>query len=199
MSTKRCPDCGTELVWDEGDPGCTTGPPDSWVQPDPAGWYCPNCGTDQEGEPPAGWYENGSGRTASGLDERPTLGVSPSFADDQRTDRGAAMLKDVNIVVPKDPSARYDTYVSHDCGNPRCTDSGHLSIKMGKPTKRPCTCGNPEWGFDCACVHAEAYPGNTPYTCEFCGIYNASRPKCSNCVVDDSMTQVPSPIPILDC
>ncbi len=129
----RCPDCGTELVWDEGDPGCTTGPPDSWVQPDPAVWYCPDCGTDQEGEPPAGWYENGSGRTASGLDERSSLGVSPSFADDQRTDRGTAMLKDVNRAVPKDPSARYDTYVSHDCGNPKCIDPDHLSIKIRKP------------------------------------------------------------------
>lgn len=44
-----------------------------------------------------------------------------------------------------------------------------------------CTCSNPEYGFDCACEHVKKYPGDTEYSCEFCGLYVASRPKCNKC------------------
>lgn len=47
--------------------------------------------------------------------------------------------------------------------------------------ERECTCGNPEYGFDCVCDFVEAYPGDNEYTCQYCGIYKASRPKCNKC------------------
>jgi len=47
--------------------------------------------------------------------------------------------------------------------------------------KEKCTCGNPDFGFDCTCEWEKKYPGTNRYTCEFCGIYQASRPKCNKC------------------
>lgn len=44
-----------------------------------------------------------------------------------------------------------------------------------------CNCGNPMFGFDCVCDHVEQYPGSVKYSCEFCGIYEASIPRCSEC------------------
>jgi hypothetical protein len=45
--------------------------------------------------------------------------------------------------------------------------------------KTACTCGNTELGFNCVCDHVKSHPGNTEYTCEFCGIYTASTPNCN--------------------
>lgn len=44
-----------------------------------------------------------------------------------------------------------------------------------------CTCGNPEWGFDCVCKHVADNPGDTHFSCEFCGLYTASKPRCNKC------------------
>lgn len=46
---------------------------------------------------------------------------------------------------------------------------------------KKCECGNPEYGFNCACDHMKKYPGNIEYSCEWCGIYNASKPQCNKC------------------
>lgn len=44
-----------------------------------------------------------------------------------------------------------------------------------------CTCGNPEMGFDCVCSFVASHPGNRSFCCEFCGIYEASEPRCNKC------------------
>lgn len=44
-----------------------------------------------------------------------------------------------------------------------------------------CTCGNTSFGFDCVCSHTNNNPGDEEYTCEFCGIYTASKPRCNKC------------------
>ncbi len=52
-----------------------------------------------------------------------------------------------------------------------------------KKMKNNCLCGNPEYGFDCVCAWEKKNPGNVEYVCEFCGIYHASKPRCSECEV----------------
>jgi len=47
-----------------------------------------------------------------------------------------------------------------------------------------CTCGNPEFGFNCACEHMRKSPGNRQFSCEFCGFYAASKGQCSRCEED---------------
>ena len=47
-----------------------------------------------------------------------------------------------------------------------------------------CICGNPEMGFDCVCDWVKANPGMIDYTCEFCGIYKAGKPRCNKCEKD---------------
>jgi len=44
-----------------------------------------------------------------------------------------------------------------------------------------CTCGNPEMGFNCTCEWAREHKGNILFSCEFCGIYEASEPRCNKC------------------
>ena len=44
-----------------------------------------------------------------------------------------------------------------------------------------CDCGNPEFGFNCVCEHVIKNPGDIEYTCDFCGLYNASKPVCNKC------------------
>lgn len=44
-----------------------------------------------------------------------------------------------------------------------------------------CTCGNPKMGFDCTCNWSNMHPGNKHYSCEYCGVYDASEPKCQSC------------------
>lgn len=46
---------------------------------------------------------------------------------------------------------------------------------------KECTCGNQECGFDCTCHHSKMNPGRNKYSCEYCGIYTASNPRCSKC------------------
>jgi len=47
-----------------------------------------------------------------------------------------------------------------------------------------CSCGNVDWGFDCVCEHVAQNPGNIDYSCEYCGLYTASCPRCSRCEED---------------
>jgi len=42
-------------------------------------------------------------------------------------------------------------------------------------------CFNLKMGFNCVCKWVDSYPGNNSYTCEFCGIYSASKPSCNKC------------------
>jgi hypothetical protein len=44
-----------------------------------------------------------------------------------------------------------------------------------------CNCGNPEMNFDCTCLWAKNHPGDKEYSCQFCGIYQASEPRCNHC------------------
>jgi hypothetical protein len=44
-----------------------------------------------------------------------------------------------------------------------------------------CTCGNPSLGFDCVCEWVKQHPGDNEYTCNYCGLYNASKPRCHQC------------------
>lgn len=44
-----------------------------------------------------------------------------------------------------------------------------------------CKCGNPEYGFDCVCDHVRNNPGDIEFSCEFCGIFSASKPRCNKC------------------
>ena len=43
-----------------------------------------------------------------------------------------------------------------------------------------CICGNANL-FECSCEWSKTHPGNILFTCEFCGIYEASQPKCNKC------------------
>ena len=59
-----------------------------------------------------------------------------------------------------------------------------LSVNWYEPIyeeETKCTCGNPTYGFDCVCDHIKTHHGNTTYCCEFCGVYEASEPRCSKC------------------
>ena len=47
-----------------------------------------------------------------------------------------------------------------------------------------CSCGNPDMGFDCVCDFVKKNPGTISFSCEFCGLYTASKPQCNNCVED---------------
>ena len=44
-----------------------------------------------------------------------------------------------------------------------------------------CTCDNPQYGFPCVCEFIKAHPGDREFTCEFCGLYHASIPRCNKC------------------
>ncbi|MFA5420154.1 MAG: hypothetical protein WC341_17005 [Bacteroidales bacterium] len=47
--------------------------------------------------------------------------------------------------------------------------------------KMDCTCGNPDFGLDCVCKWVKENPGQIEYSCEHCGIYTASKPRCNRC------------------
>lgn len=49
----------------------------------------------------------------------------------------------------------------------------------------PCDCDNCRAGFNCMVEWCKAHPGDTPYNCEWCGLYNASKPRCNKCEEDD--------------
>jgi hypothetical protein len=44
-----------------------------------------------------------------------------------------------------------------------------------------CKCGNPEMGFDCVCDWVKKHPGEREFSCEICGLYDASEPRCNKC------------------
>lgn len=50
--------------------------------------------------------------------------------------------------------------------------------------KNKCECGNLEFGFNCVCEHVEKFPGKILFNCEWCGLYEASKPKCNKCKHD---------------
>lgn len=51
-------------------------------------------------------------------------------------------------------------------------------------SSKKCTCGNPDFGFDCMCQHMKDNPGEIEYSCEYCGLYTASKPRCNRCESD---------------
>ena len=57
----------------------------------------------------------------------------------------------------------------------------HPAIRIARLMKGTCTCGNPQWGFDCVCAWVLSHPGNTDYSCEYCGLYKAGAPRCNRC------------------
>lgn len=48
-----------------------------------------------------------------------------------------------------------------------------------------CTCGNPRCGYIRVCDWVKKNPGTHEYCCEFCGIYDASKPRCNCCKESD--------------
>ena len=58
-----------------------------------------------------------------------------------------------------------------------CIDKGYTYWRL----KSPCTCGNPEFGFNCVCAWVKTHPGTREFECEFCGMYKASAPQCNKC------------------
>jgi len=43
------------------------------------------------------------------------------------------------------------------------------------------TCENPEMRFPCVCKHVRNNPGTRVYSCEYCGLFTASRARCNKC------------------
>jgi len=60
---------------------------------------------------------------------------------------------------------------------------------------KTCTCGNPQFGFDCMCEFVRENPGTINFTCEFCGIYTASKARCNKC--EHELPDQPQPKNIL--
>lgn len=74
-------------------------------------------------------------------------------------------------------------YTNNDrCPNPSC---GIEVTPYESKDIIECTCGNPEFGFDCVCDWVKKNPGNTNFHCEFCGIYTAGIPRCNRCEKDE--------------
>jgi len=46
---------------------------------------------------------------------------------------------------------------------------------------KKCSCEAHIFGFNCVCKHIKNNPGKNLYSCEFCGIYEASKPACNKC------------------
>lgn len=42
-------------------------------------------------------------------------------------------------------------------------------------------CGNQDLGLNCVCKWVADHPGTIQYSCEWCGLYAASRPQCDRC------------------
>lgn len=40
---------------------------------------------------------------------------------------------------------------------------------------------NVQMGFDDTSEHEQKFPGDNEYTCEYCGLYNAGKPRCNRC------------------
>ena len=76
----------------------------------------------------------------------------------------------------------------NNCDTPNTTgNSSYTAEYCGSDYKlctNKCTCGNPEFGFDCVCDHVENNPGNIDFSCEFHGLYTASIPRCNKCERD---------------
>jgi hypothetical protein len=51
-----------------------------------------------------------------------------------------------------------------------------------------CVCSNVVFGFDCTCSWSLENPGDILYTCEFCGMYTASKPRCNKCEADNEIS-----------
>lgn len=43
------------------------------------------------------------------------------------------------------------------------------------------TCTNLKFGFNCVCEHEKQFLGDIEYSCEYCGLYTASKPHCNKC------------------
>jgi hypothetical protein len=63
-------------------------------------------------------------------------------------------------------------------------DPTQYDRRIGKRVSLECSCGNPEMGFNCVCDWVEKNPGDIAYSCEFCGIYTAGKPRCNHCEED---------------
>jgi hypothetical protein len=42
-------------------------------------------------------------------------------------------------------------------------------------------CTNMKYGFNCSCDWEKIHPGTNEYSCEWCGLYTASKPRCNKC------------------
>lgn len=46
---------------------------------------------------------------------------------------------------------------------------------------KECNCINYSLGFNCMCNWEKENPGNNDYSCNYCGLYTASKPQCNRC------------------
>jgi hypothetical protein len=56
-----------------------------------------------------------------------------------------------------------------------------FSYSGRREERNECTCGNPTMGLDCICDFLKQNPGSREFSCEYCGSYNASKPRCNAC------------------
>ena len=59
-------------------------------------------------------------------------------------------------------------------------DEDHRA-EQGELGEDECSCENTKWGFDCMCAWEKKHPGTRDFSCEFCGLYTASGPRCNKC------------------
>jgi len=52
---------------------------------------------------------------------------------------------------------------------------------VNSENKCHCSCGNPMFGFPCVCEFVKRNPGNLTFSCEYCGLFTASKPRCNCC------------------
>lgn len=84
-------------------------------------------------------------------------------------------------------SARLKAEIKELIGRPLSKkEKGLLAEFNNGMNKSECTCGNSVAGFDCTCGHTKKFPGNTSYSCEFDGIFEASKPRCNKCEAFDN-------------
>ena len=53
-----------------------------------------------------------------------------------------------------------------------------------EPDEDMCACGNPQFGFNCMCEWMRDNPGDIEFCCTYCGLYTASKARCSECEAD---------------
>jgi predicted nucleic acid-binding Zn ribbon protein len=67
------------------------------------------------------------------------------------------------------------------CPHPEVTGDLCSACKVIDQDGRNRECGCNPSNFDCVCDWVKKNPGTNNYSCSWCGIYTASKPRCSDC------------------